>query len=60
MEQTSGELIERITRLEHNQAGLRRTNRRLRLVSGALMLLTSAALLMGQTTRRRKRLDGYR
>ena len=53
MEQPTGELIERMARLEHQQAELRRANRRLRLVTGALMLLTGAAVLMGQTRRPR-------
>ena len=50
MEQATGELIERITRLEHQQAELRSANRRLRLVTGALMLLAGAGFLMGQTS----------
>jgi hypothetical protein len=49
MEQSAGELIERITRLEHQQDDLRRANRRLRLVASALMLFTGAIVLMGQT-----------
>jgi hypothetical protein len=36
MEQPTGELIERMVRLEDQQAELRRANRRLRLVTGAL------------------------
>ena len=36
MEQPTGELIERMARLEDQQAELRRANRRLRLVTGAL------------------------
>ena len=50
MKQSGGELIERITQLEHQQGELRRANRRLRLMTAALMLFTGAVVLMGQTS----------
>jgi hypothetical protein len=50
MENPAGELIERITRLEHQQDSLNRANRRLRLTTAALMLFIGAAFLMGQTS----------
>jgi len=49
MEQSSGELIERLICLEQRQTDLQRTNRRLGSVTGALLLMTGALLLMGQT-----------
>ena len=49
MEQSSGELIERLKCLERKQADLQRTNRRLGSVTGALLLMTGALVLMGQT-----------
>jgi hypothetical protein len=49
MEQSSGELIERLKYLERKQADLQRTNRRLGSAMGALLLLTGALVLMGQT-----------
>ena len=48
MEQTS-ELIDRIVQLERQQAEVRRTNRRLELLAGALVLLIGSVLVMGQT-----------
>jgi len=48
MEQPASHLIERITQLEQQQHELRRTNRRLRFVGGALMLFTGAIVIMGQ------------
>ena len=50
MERSTGELIERITRLEHQQHEFRRANRRLRLMTGALTLCTGALVLMGQVS----------
>jgi hypothetical protein len=50
MENPACELIERITRLEHQQDSLQRTNRRLRITTAALMLFIGAAFLMGQTS----------
>jgi len=49
MEQSSAELIERLNFLEHRQAELRRTNRRLGSLAGALLLLSGALLVMAQT-----------
>ena len=49
MEQSSGELIERLKCLERKQADLQRTNRRLGSVTGALLLVSGALALMGQT-----------
>src|SRR5258705_7323946 len=49
MEQSSAKLIERLEYLERRQAELRRTNRRLGSVMGAMLLLTGALILMGQT-----------
>jgi hypothetical protein len=49
MEQSSGELMERLKRLEHKQADLQRTNRRLGSVTGMLLLVSGAMALMGQT-----------
>ena len=52
MEQSQAELTERLKCLERKQADLQRTNRRLGSITGALMLITGAMLLMGQTTSR--------
>jgi hypothetical protein len=49
MEQSSEELIERLKCLERRQAELQRTNRRLGSVTGAMLLMTGALVLMGQT-----------
>jgi hypothetical protein len=49
MEQSSEELMERLKCLERKQADLQRTNRRLGSVTGALLLVTGALALMGQT-----------
>jgi hypothetical protein len=49
MEQSSAELIERLECLECRQAELRRANRRLGSVAGAMLLVTGALVLMGQT-----------
>jgi hypothetical protein len=48
MEQSSVELIERLKCLEHKQADLQRTIRRLGSFTGALLLMTGALVLMGQ------------
>jgi hypothetical protein len=55
MEQSSGDLIERLKRLERKQAQLQRTNRRLGSAAGGLLLLTGALALMGQTATRQSR-----
>ena len=52
MEQISGDLSDRLERLERKQAELQRTNRRLSSVTGALLLLAGGLSLMGQTARR--------
>ena len=57
MEQSSAELIERLKCLERKQADLQRTNRRLGSVMGALLLMTGALVLMGQTGRQPQSLD---
>jgi hypothetical protein len=49
MDQLSGDLIERLKRLEHKQAELQRTNRRLGSFAGAMLFMSGALLLMGQT-----------
>ncbi len=49
MEQSTGDLIRRLSRLELQQAILQRSNKRLRLMTGALMLLCGALITMGQT-----------
>jgi hypothetical protein len=53
MEQSSGDLIERLELLERKQAELQRTNRRLGSAVSALLLLTGALVLMGQMGTRR-------
>ncbi|HUN59214.1 MAG TPA: hypothetical protein VMU41_13960 [Candidatus Binataceae bacterium] len=50
MEEMTGELIERLTRLERRQAELQRSNRRLRIAIGAVMLTAGALLTMAQTS----------
>src|SRR5882724_3810393 len=50
MEQSSAALIEHLKRLERRQAELQRTNRRLGSVIGAIVLITGALVLMGQTS----------
>jgi len=55
-EQSSAALIEHLKRLERKQADLQRTNRRLGSVTGALLLMTGALVLMGQTGTRRSQI----
>jgi hypothetical protein len=50
MEQSTGELIKRLTRLESQQAKLQRSNKHLRMMTGAMMLLCGALITMGQTS----------
>jgi hypothetical protein len=50
MEQATSELSERLSRLEHQQAQLLRTNQRWRMISGALLLLCGAIVTMAQST----------
>jgi len=49
MEQSSAALLEHLKRLERRQAELQRTNRRLGSAIGAIILITGALVLMGQT-----------
>lgn len=50
MEQSTGELIERLSRLELQQAKLQRSNKHLRMMTGALMLLCGAVFTMAETS----------
>ena len=50
MEQSTGELIERLSRLESQQAKLQSSNKHLRVVTGAMLLLCGALFTMGQTS----------
>jgi len=50
MEQTTGDLIERLSRLELQQAKLQRSNKHLRMMTGAIMLLCGALITMAQTS----------
>ena len=50
MEQSTTELIERLSRLERQQAGLQRSNKHLRMMSGVLMLICGALFTMAQTS----------
>jgi hypothetical protein len=50
MEQSSGELIERLSRLELQQAKLQRSNKHLRLTTGALILICGALFTMAQNS----------
>src|SRR6202022_4228667 len=49
MEQSSGDLIERLNCMERRQAQLQCANRRLGSATGALLLITGAVVLMGLT-----------
>src|SRR5271170_7654389 len=50
MEQSRLELSERLSRLELQQARLQRSNRHLRMMTGALMLVCGALITMGQAS----------
>ena len=50
MEQSTGDLIERLSRLELQQSTLQRSNKHLRLATGALMLICGALFTMAQTS----------
>ncbi|MGA9720826.1 MAG: hypothetical protein WBQ86_00095 [Candidatus Binatus sp.] len=50
MEQSTGELIGRLSRLEVQQAKLQRSNKHLRMMTGALMLLCGALFTMAETS----------
>ena len=50
MDQSTGELIGRLSRLELQQAKLQRSNKHLRLMTGALMLVCGALFTMAETS----------
>jgi hypothetical protein len=50
MDQSTGELINRLSRLELQQARLQRSNKNLRMMTGAMMLLCGALFTMAQTS----------
>ena len=50
MDQSTGELIERLSRLESQQAKLQRSNKHLRIMTGAMMLLCGALFTMAETS----------
>jgi hypothetical protein len=50
MDQSTGELIERLSRLEMQQAKLQRSNKHLRMMTGAVVLLCGALVTMAQTS----------
>jgi hypothetical protein len=50
MEQSTAELIERLSRLELQQARLQRSNKYLRTVTGALILICGALFTMAETS----------
>ncbi len=50
MAESANDLLERLSRLESQQAGLQSSNRRLRLIAGALLVFCTALLTMGQSS----------
>ena len=50
MDSTTNVLTERLERLEHQQVKLQRSNRRLRMMTGAMLLFSGAMVLMAQNT----------
>jgi hypothetical protein len=50
MEQSTGDLIVRLSRLELQQAKLQRSNKHLRLMTGGLLLLCGALVTMAETS----------
>ena len=50
MDQSTGQLIERLSRLESQHAKLHRSNKHLRMMTGALMLLCGALFTMAETS----------
>ena len=50
MEQSTGELIERLSRLESQQAKLQRSNKHMRIMTGAMLLVCGALFTMAQTS----------
>ncbi len=50
MDQSTGDLIERLSRLESQQAKLQRSNKHLRMMTGAMVLLCGALFTMAETS----------
>jgi hypothetical protein len=50
MNESTNELLERLSRLESQQAKLQRSNKRLRMMTGVVALLCGALITMGQTS----------
>src|SRR5258708_21303554 len=50
MDQSRGQMIERLSQLELQQAKLQRSNKHLRMMTGALMLLCGALFTMAETS----------
>ncbi|MFZ2060133.1 MAG: hypothetical protein WAU82_03905 [Candidatus Binatus sp.] len=50
MDQSTGELIERLSRLESQQAKLQRSNKHMRIMTGAMLLVCGALFTMAQTS----------
>jgi hypothetical protein len=50
MDESTGELLKRLSRLELQQAKLQRSNKHLRMMTGAVVLLCGALITMGQTS----------
>src|ERR1700722_5554753 len=50
MDQSTGELIERLSRLESQQTKLPRSNKHLRMMTGAMLLLCGALFTMAETS----------
>jgi hypothetical protein len=50
MDESTNELLERLSRLESQQAKLQRSNKRLRMMTGVVALLCGALITMGQTS----------
>ena len=50
MDQSTGDLIKRLSRLELQQARLQRSNKHLRMMTSAMLLLCGALFTMAQTS----------
>ena len=50
MDQSTGDLIKRLSRLEMQQARLQRSNKHLRMMTGAMVLLCGALFTMAETS----------
>jgi hypothetical protein len=50
MHQSTGELIDRLSKLESQQAKLQRSNKHLRMMTGAMLLLCGALFTMAETS----------